>query len=144
MSQGSTWRRTEHAQPAVLVVDDDASNREALRALMEELPYHVMDAGDVDATLNILRGSASGLVLVLDVLLPGIEEGAAVLQALHDDGRHAVVGVTASPRQLTPRIHTLLESLGAPLVTKPFDMDVLLACVTDAAQRVKSAQATQG
>lgn len=132
------------ARPAVLVVDDDASNREALRALMEELPYRVMDAPDVDATLDILRNSASGLVLILDVMLPGVEDGAAVLQSLRDDGRHAVVGITASPQQLTPKVRDLLHSMGAPLVTKPFDMDTLLTCVADAALRVESAQRAHG
>lgn len=128
------------AQTAVLVVDDDASNREALRALMEELPYRVIDAPNVGATRAILRESTSGLVLILDVLLPNVEDGIAILQTLCDDRRHAVVGITASPQQITPRVRALLDSLRAPLVTKPFDIDALLACVADAALRLESAQ----
>lgn len=131
---------SQGGHPAVLVADDDASNREVLRALMEELPYPVLDAADVDATQRILRTSTSGLVLVLDVLLPTVEDGVAVLQSVRETGRHAVVGITASPRQITPRVHELLDALNAPLVTKPFDIDALLTCVAAAARRLESTQ----
>lgn len=133
-------------RPAVLVVDDDASNRETLRVLMEELQYPVMDAADKDTTLEILRASEAGMVVVLDVILPRVEDGTAVLQAMCKDdslaGRHAVVGITASPQMLTPQVHELLDALAAPLVTKPFEIDTLLACVSAALHRVE-AQARQ-
>lgn len=130
-------------QTTVLVVDDDVFNRETLRTLMEELRCPVLDAADADETLNILRDNPSGVVLVLDVLLPDVEAGAAVLRAICKDdrmaARHAVVGITASPQRLTPQIHELLDALAAPLVTKPFDIDTLLACVSAASRRVEAA-----
>ena len=144
MTHASMCLRTEnrHTHPTVLVVDDDASNRETLRMLMEELRYPVIDAADRDTTLSILRASAAGMVVVLDVILPRVEDGAAVLQAICADDslaeRHAVVGITASPQMLTPRVHELLDALAAPLVTKPFEIDTLLTCVSAASHRVEA------
>lgn len=126
---------------SVLVVDDDESNRESMCALFEDLPYAVEEAGDSMRALELLRASTTSLVVVFDVLLPNLDEGMRVLTALRDDPqlrRHAIVAVTASPHSLTPSAMDLLQALSAPLIIKPFDIDVLLAAVQQAAVRVSA------
>lgn len=123
---------------SVLVVDDDTSNRESMRAVFEDLPYAVAEASDSTQALDLLRASTLPLVVVFDVLLPSLEEGLRVLSALRDDPilrRHATVAVTASPQRLTPSTMELLEELSAPLILKPFDIDDLLTAVERATER---------
>lgn len=124
--------------PGVLVVDDDASNRESILMVLDELPYPMQEASDSAQTLDLLRASPRNLVVVFDMLLPNLENGLRVLHALRDETalhRHAVVAITASPRRLTPATMTLLSRLSAPLILKPFDVDALLTAVEQAAER---------
>lgn len=139
-------------QRAVLVVEDDDAIREVLRDLLEEEGYTVQDAVDGKEALAILRGDAHGLVVLLDNLLPGMD-GADVLAALDDGGetaeadatagqqtsalaRHAYVLITASPQKITPELKARLARLGAPTITKPFDIARLRQAVRQASQRL--------
>lgn len=126
----------------LLVADDDESNRETLRALLEDLPYPIDEAADSGTTLELLRTSPAPHVIVFDILLPKVTDGERVLRAMLDDdmlcGRHALVGITASPTQLTPTITDLLDELSAPLIVKPFDIDTLLDAVEAAIQRTQA------
>lgn len=123
--------------PGILIVDDDASNRDTIRLLLEELPYPVGEAATSAQTLHALRTTRTSLIVVFDILLPGVEDGAAVLGAICADKRlrrrAAVVAMTASPNLVTPAVHELLRQLGAPLIVKPFDIDDLLHEVAAAA-----------
>lgn len=126
----------------VLVVDDDQSNREVLRAVLEDAQYDIRDVGDGDAALAALRASPLRLVVVLDLVLSGETSGLDILRAVANDAqlaqRHAFVILTASPRLITPDVARLMSDMQAPLVTKPFDMDALLNEVAHASTRVHS------
>lgn len=126
--------------PRILVVDDDQDNRETLHLLLDELHTPVLETVDEPSTLTALRDSPTSLVVVLDLLLPRVSDGQRVLHAICADAqlasRHAVIAITASPRRITPDMRTLLASLGAPLILKPFDIDELLDAVRGALRRV--------
>lgn len=126
----------------LLVADDDESNRETLCALLEDLPYPIDEAADSGTTLELLRTTPVPLVVVFDVLLPTVADGERVLGAMASDpvlrGRHALVGITASPKQLNTTITDLLHALSAPLIIKPFDIDTLLDAVAAAIQRTQA------
>jgi CheY-like chemotaxis protein len=57
----------------ILIVDDDANAREALRELLEARGYIVVALGDGADALEHLRTSARPNLIVLDLLMPGMD-----------------------------------------------------------------------
>jgi CheY-like chemotaxis protein len=112
--------------PRVLVVDDDQYLREAVRTLLEEDGYEVIEAPHGAAALDVLRGTKEPLIVLLDVLnLARSDEQLA---------RHAFVIWTASRAPVPTELTT---ELGVPVVSKPFDLEGLLAVIARAGTRVR-------
>jgi CheY-like chemotaxis protein len=124
----------------VLVVDDDQPTREVLRMMLEDAGYEVVEAPNGTAALELLRASEQRMVALVDQVMPGVD-GIAVLSTLADDpqlaARHAYVLMTAGARPLGEPEVALLSTLSAPLLRKPFDIDVLLEVVAEVARRVE-------
>jgi DNA-binding response OmpR family regulator len=107
----------------LLLVDDDALLRRSLAFNLERSGYRVSTAADAEDALAMARRDPPELVL-LDIGLPGMD-GLDVLKQLHSTLTIPVIFLTARRRELD-------EALGLELgaddyVTKPFDLDVLLA-----------------
>lgn len=126
----------------VLIVDDDFDTREAMRFLLEDAGCEVAEAPDGEAALQLLRASPHPLVMLLDWMMPGLG-GDEVLSAVACDralaARHAVILVTASPAHASSAAGAFASALAVPVVPKPFDVEMLLAAVAAAAQRLASA-----
>ena len=123
----------------VLIVDDDVDIRMSMRSLLEDLGGHtVIEAEDGLAALEVLRTSEQSLVVLLDLLMPGLD-GIGVLQAVAADERlatrHAYVMVTVSRRATSQNFPDTL-AFAVPVVPKPFDIDNLLDTVAEAEQRM--------
>jgi putative two-component system response regulator len=99
----------------------------------------VLEAEDGESGLRALRASAEPLVVLLDLLMPGMD-GIDVLRAVAEDehlvGRHAFVLVTVSRRARNREFPASLM-MSVPVVPKPFDMSVLLDTITQAATRLR-------
>jgi CheY-like chemotaxis protein len=123
----------------VLVVDDDRAIRETLRLLLEEEGYLVSEASDGQRALEILRDSPQPHVVVLDFMMPRLD-GAGVLRAVVADpllaNRHAFILVSANAHAIPRALMGLLATLKVPIMSKPLDLDDLLAIVEDGACRV--------
>ena len=124
----------------VLIVDDDEDIRLTVRALLEDIGGHtVLEAADGVSGLAQLRASEEPLVVLLDLLMPGLD-GIEVLQAVAEDEqlatRHAYVLVSVSRRANAANVPPKL-ALAVPIVPKPFDMNVLLDTVTSAERRIQ-------
>jgi CheY-like chemotaxis protein len=127
----------------VLVVDDDEDIRLAMRTLLEEVGGHsVEDAPNGETALEILRSSPHNLVVLLDLLMPGMD-GLAVLKAVAADEtlstRHRYMLVTVSRRAISADFPDSL-ALMVPVIPKPFDMDDLLQEVDNAERSLKGDQ----
>jgi CheY-like chemotaxis protein len=124
----------------VLVVDDDPDVRETLRWALHEEGYGVCEAADGVHALAVLRFSVRPLVTVLDYRLPGMT-GGEVLAAVAADpqvaGRHTFVLVTADQQDLPPSLVLWADRQGIRILSKPFDVEVLLAAVAEAAGRLR-------
>jgi CheY-like chemotaxis protein len=87
----------------VLVVEDDAATRRALRRLLEREGFAVVEAGDGRAALDLLAGDGGTppCLIVLDLLLPEMDgfEFAAALR--RDDRWRDVPIVVLTARDLT-------------------------------------------
>ncbi|HRT31666.1 MAG TPA: response regulator transcription factor [Anaerolineae bacterium] len=107
----------------ILIVDDDALLRRSLAFNLEKAGYTVATAATAEDALVAVRLDPPDLIL-LDIGLPGMD-GLDGLRALRAQVTAPVIFVTARRRQLD---EVLGLELGADdYITKPFDMDVLLA-----------------
>jgi diguanylate cyclase (GGDEF)-like protein len=120
--------------PHVLVVEDDAATRGALRALLDDAGYLCDEASDGERAVAAMRDARFDLVL-LDLGLPGMS-GADVHRQLRQDPRTRfmpIVFLTAhSDRQVKL---AELEAGAEDFITKPYDADELLARVGAAVRR---------
>lgn len=130
---------TERPAIAVFVVEDDDATREVLVDLLTEAGYAVFEAPDGKPALERLRTHPTGLVVLLDFWMPGMN-GFAVLQAIAAEPplatRHAYLLLSATGRWPSPEVLHLLKQLQIPSLSKPFDSDELLAAVHKAASRL--------
>ncbi len=118
-------------------MDDDDATRKTLRMALEEEGYVVEEAADGAAALAKLRASAERVVALLDLLMPGMN-GFEVLDAVAADAilssRHAYIILSVASEARPPELDTLIASLHAPFLVKPFDIDQLLAMVAEASE----------
>jgi CheY-like chemotaxis protein len=124
----------------VLVVDDDADIRDTLRLILEDVGHEVLEAEDGRPALTLLCSYPAGLVVLLDLTMPNLD-GQAVLEALQAQpkvaARHAVLLLTAQERATdSPPLARLLTALAVPVLTKPVDLDHLVAEVRKAETRL--------
>jgi DNA-binding response OmpR family regulator len=116
-------RRRDEVATHILLVDDDALLRRSLSFNLEHAGYRASAASSAEDALMLAVRDPPQLIL-LDIGLPGMDG----LDAL----RHFRARVSAPIIFLTARRRELDEVLGLELgaddyVTKPFDLDVLLA-----------------
>ena len=109
----------------ILVVDDDQLMRRSVSVGLQKAGYRTETAGSGEEALAKTRLNQPQLVL-LDIGLPGID-GLETLRALQQSLDAPVIFVTARRRELDEIVG--LELGADDYVTKPFDIDVLLARV---------------
>jgi DNA-binding response OmpR family regulator len=119
----------------ILVVDDDALMRRSLAASLGQTGYSVETAATGENAIQSVRRKSPDLVL-LDVGLPGMD-GMETLRAMRrDDPNLAVILVTGRRRELDEIVG--LEMGADDYITKPFDMDVLLAHIKAVMRRYQT------
>ncbi len=111
----------------VLVVEDDETISTVLALTLVDEGYSVRQAGDVAEALAILRVWRPDAIL-LDVELPGPDGWAfrREQRALPGAAAVPVVVVSASHRVMAPSP----ELIPAAVLTRPFELDDLLATVS--------------
>ncbi len=107
----------------LLLVDDDPLLRRSLTFNLERAGYRVDAAGSAEDGLAIAQRTAPDLVL-LDIGLPGMDGVEALRHFQHRLGV-PVIFLTARRRELDQVLG--LEMGADDYVTKPFDLDVLVA-----------------
>jgi CheY-like chemotaxis protein len=134
---GGDSRNAFATAASILLADDDASFRAALRGVLEEEGYAVTEAADGIETMELLASAADGAVpvpdvVVLDVCMPGYS-GLGVLSVMRRfDERPRAIVVTG---QSDPSVKDFAQRLGAVHVhTKPVDLDRLLREILAAAR----------
>jgi DNA-binding response OmpR family regulator len=109
----------------ILVVDDDALMRRTLALSLEQAGYKASNAANAEDALLMARRETPDLVL-LDIGLPEMD-GLDALRHFKEQFGVPVIFLTARRRNLD---EILGLELGADdYITKPFDVDVLLAHV---------------
>jgi DNA-binding response OmpR family regulator len=118
----------------ILIVDDDALMRRSLAFNLEQAGYRSSTAGSAEDALEVARLERPDLVL-LDIGLPDMD-GLDALRQLKEQFDLPVIFVTARRRELDEVVG--LELGADDYVTKPFDLDVLLAHIKAVLRRVEA------
>jgi DNA-binding response OmpR family regulator len=109
----------------ILVVDDDALMRRSLAFNLEQAGYRASTAADAENAVRLARRDPPDLIL-LDIGLPGMD-GLDALRTFRQEADIPIIFVTARRRELDQALG--LELGADDYVTKPFDLNVLLARV---------------
>ena len=106
--------------PDIMIIDDDAHISEMLSESLKNEGYTVSAAYSETEALLLLSGSKPDIIL-LDLMLPGLS-GEELLPKIKD----IPVIVVSAKADVTDKVELLLNG-AADYITKPFDMQELLA-----------------
>lgn len=109
----------------ILIVEDDAVQREGLGLLLRRAGYKVQLAADGLQAMDQLRGGTLPDVMVLDMLLPGLD-GWQVLDGLRRQAATATLPIILATGTVLSR-EWALDHGCVGFVRKPIDMNALLA-----------------
>jgi len=125
----------------VLVVDDDADNREALRALLEMWGYRVDVAEDGEQAITMMFDMRPDVVL-LDIVMPGLDgyEVARRIRSASGGATPYLIALTGMGRAEDRR--RVREAGFDTYVLKPAETDRLEALLAAAARMPPSTPAT--
>lgn len=114
--------------PRILVVDDDAVNRDIVRTRLEAAGYEVCEAGNGEEGVNLAQKQVPDLI-ILDVMMPKVDGLLAcrILKTNASTRNVPVLMLTARNRQLEEMRGW--ESGADEYLTKPCDHAQLLATV---------------
>lgn len=112
--------------PHVLIVDDDDDTRDILSDFLLEEGYQVSLAQNGEQAIAILERER-GLLVLLDLMMPGTIDGAGIIRALQVAHRadHQVVVITAG-RPVALERQWLAAGAVQAIVHKPINIDRLL------------------
>ena len=119
----------------ILLVEDDPALRRALRTMMRSRDLEVVDLGTGEDAVVLASGGAAD-VIVLDLGLPDLD-GLEVLRRVRTFSGVPVIVLTAHHQQ-AEKIRAL-DAGADDYVTKPFDVDELLARIRAALRRAPHA-----
>jgi two-component system phosphate regulon response regulator PhoB len=116
------------AKASILVIEDEKDIRDVVAFSLKREGYGVLEAGDAEKGLSIIRDTGCDLVL-LDMMLPGIDgfEALRKIRAAKETTRLPVIMVTA--RIEDSDIVAALELGADDYICKPFSPRVLVARV---------------
>ena len=118
----------------ILLVDDDALMRRSLAFHLEHAGYQVHTAANAEDALEFVRNSPPDLVM-LDIGLPGMD-GLDALRELKAQHNLPVIFLTGRRRELDEVVG--LELGADDYITKPFDVDVVLAHIKAVLRRTEN------
>ena len=113
----------DRGEARVLIVNDDADLRESLVELLRDAGFSVRGAASGAEALDILLSSRHRLVLA-DLTMPGIDGRALMQQA------QSILDVAPAFVFVTGAVPSAVGDTGAPIMTKPVDIDQLLRVVS--------------
>jgi CheY-like chemotaxis protein len=130
-------------QETVLIVEDDATIRNTLQAVLQSQWYHTIVARDGQEALEIIPKLPEPTVILLDYMMPRVN-GYGVLRDLadHPEKRddHPIFLLTANVSQMTPDMVRLLGEQRIPVLLKPFDLEAVIREVSTAFARIRGPQ----
>ena len=130
----STLRRAvigyEGPRRRLLVVDDEAANRDVLRGLLEPLGFAIEECSDGESCVTLFQQRPADGIL-LDLRMPGRLDGLATARALRAlPGKTAPAIIAVSASVFEEDRHTAIDAGCDDFVPKPFNEDRLFAALS--------------
>jgi len=120
--------------PRILLVEDDAAIREALDEVLADLGYEVVSAPDGRGGLQLAAQQAEPCPILLDWRMP-VLDGPEFLARLRELPRGKEFPVILSTADRAATDLTMGGDQVAAILSKPFDLDSLLAALRSASTR---------
>jgi len=120
--------------PRILLVEDDAAIREALDEVLADLGYEVVSAPDGRGGLQLAAQQAEPCPILLDWRMP-VLDGPEFLARLRELPRGKEFPVILSTADRAATDLTIGGDQVAAILSKPFDLDSLLAALRSASTR---------
>jgi CheY-like chemotaxis protein len=116
----------------ILVVEDDDDDRCAMKEVLEEHGFHVLEARNGQHALELMTSSREPCLVILDLEMPVMsgDELVDIMRRYHRLARVPVLVVSGSKRARVPRHDKIVGTMA-----KPFELEALLATVRAAARR---------
>lgn len=127
-------------QRKLLIVEDEPDNREIMRTIAEDiLGLEAMLAADGETAIH-LATSMQPLVILMDLMMP-VLDGFEAIQRLKNDPVTAHIPVIAVTALSRPTDRQRALDYGADdYLSKPFDLDALIATLSRYTTRPEMAQ----
>ncbi len=129
---------TPNPSHRLLVAEDDAEIRQALVRILTYEGYEVVTASDGAAALEAIREHEPDAIL-LDVMMPFVD-GIGVCQRIRERGDRTPVLMLTARHETSDRVAGL-DAGADDYVTKPFELEELLARVRALLRRVDDSSA---
>ncbi|HET8653903.1 MAG TPA: response regulator [Longimicrobiaceae bacterium] len=108
----------------ILVVDDSATIRAAIRRILEPMGYQVREASDGAQALEYCRAHQDLDAILLDIDMP-VLDGIGFLAQLRESGGAQPPVVMCTAHNSIGQIERALSAGASEYIMKPFDADIL-------------------
>ncbi|MEO5335092.1 MAG: PAS domain S-box protein, partial [Magnetococcus sp. YQC-5] len=114
----------------ILVVDDRAANRLALRRLLKEVPADILEAGSGSEALGVVLEGHDLAMILLDVDMPDMDgyEVAEMIKGVRESRHIPIIFITAAFKDHIHRMRGYRAG-GVDYIEKPIDDEILLSKV---------------
>ncbi len=118
----------------ILIVDDSASNRDLLSAILEE-QYHILEAEDGVQAMEMLREHGERIsMMLLDIVMPNMD-GFEVLTLMNRDGFiKRIPVIMISSEESTSIIRSAYNMGVADYIMRPFDAEIVRKRISNTMQ----------
>lgn len=116
-------------RPTVLVVDDQVLIRMAISEFLRDCGFRVIEAGDADEAIQVLKTNEPVDVVFTDVQMPGSMDGFGLAQWVRRERAGLKVILTSGVARTADAAGELCDH--GPLVPKPYDPDQLVRHIQD-------------
>jgi CheY-like chemotaxis protein len=118
-------------EATILLVEDEAPLRLAVKKMLGSAGLTVLEAGDGSEAVKLLRSKAARIdVLILDITLPGCPSHEVLREAVEDWPQIKVILTSAYSEEMAKANLTASQVRG--FVRKPFQLSTLLSTLRNA------------
>jgi len=118
----------------VLVLDDEADVRTAIRLQLEDTHFEILEAENVEQAIGLLDDNPISIdVIICDVRMPGVSGVEAVATFQREYPTTPVIVLTGFP-DTSLAVDFMKKRDVVDYLTKPVEKDLLIAAVEQAAQ----------
>jgi two-component system, NtrC family, response regulator AtoC len=118
--------------PQILVIDDEAPNREALSLLLSQEGYRVRSAESGEEGLELLRENPFEIIIT-DLFLPGVS-GIDILKKVKEESPYTNVILITGNASAETAVEAMKEG-AYDYITKPFNFEKLKVLVAKAVEK---------